>query len=166
MSDRIVVLNRGHIEQLGEPREIYERPRTSFVAHFMGAANVLEARVRGSSTGAVELRLEDEIDCSAPLSGPSPTGHVYVAIRPERVTIHPEKPDVPPNVVAARVQIKEHVFLGHSSQVYLKLFEKSRRPFWALCRSSQSNGAMSPGRWVWVTFKSEDILVLEPVESR
>jgi spermidine/putrescine transport system ATP-binding protein len=167
MSDRIVVLNRGRIEQLGEPREIYEKPRTSFVANFMGAANVLEARVLSSSASSVELKIEDEIDCAVPNSGPAsaaPSGRVYVAVRPERVAVHAQRPDDQAPGILARVQVKEHVFLGHSSQVYLKLFEKSRRPFWALCRSAPMNGALAPGQWVWAQFRPEDVLMLEPVE--
>ncbi len=169
MSDRIVVLNRGQIEQLGEPREIYEKPHTSFVASFMGAANVLEARVLSSSASSIEIKIEDEIDCAVPNSDSAPVapaGRVYVAIRPERVAIHAQRPDDRTPAILKRVQVKEHVFLGHSSQVYLKLFEKSPRPFWALCRSSQMNGALAPGQWVWAQFKPEDVLVLEPAERR
>ena len=45
MSDRIAVMNGGRVEQIGSPREIYERPQTAFVADFIGSLNVLELTV-------------------------------------------------------------------------------------------------------------------------
>ena len=46
MSDRLVVMNAGRIEQLGAPREVYERPRTRFVAGFIGTSNLISGTVR------------------------------------------------------------------------------------------------------------------------
>ena len=63
MSDRIVVLNRGATEQIGTPRELYDRPATPFVAQFIGAANeipaVLAPRLTGAGTGRLFVRYED-----------------------------------------------------------------------------------------------------------
>jgi iron(III) transport system ATP-binding protein len=55
LSDRVVVMSNGRIEQIGTPREIYEQPRTSFVAHFVGAANLLDAQVIRFANGSGEL---------------------------------------------------------------------------------------------------------------
>ena len=52
MSDRIAVFNRGRIEQVGTPAEVYERPATGFVAGFVGVSNVLEGAVARAITGA------------------------------------------------------------------------------------------------------------------
>jgi len=53
LSDRIVVMNQGRIEQIGSPTEVYRRPRTRFVADFIGRANFVEAIVRGRENGVV-----------------------------------------------------------------------------------------------------------------
>ena len=53
MADRIVVMNRGRVEQVGSPAEIYARPATAFVAHFVGAMNILDAVVAGPGRCAV-----------------------------------------------------------------------------------------------------------------
>ena len=52
MSDRVAVMNGGRIEQAGSPREVYEEPRTMFVADFLGVSNLLEARPSDSEGGA------------------------------------------------------------------------------------------------------------------
>ena len=51
MSDRLAVFSRGHIEQVGTPAEVYERPATAFVAGFVGVSNVLEGEAARAITG-------------------------------------------------------------------------------------------------------------------
>src|ERR671918_483806 len=51
MSDRIAVMNQGHYEQIGDPEQLYERPRTRFVAAFLGVSNLLHGRADGSDNG-------------------------------------------------------------------------------------------------------------------
>ena len=90
LSDRVVVLNHGRIEQAGQPGELYERPRTRFVAEFLGAANFLEATVtdagdhlRARSAGGLELALAR--------TAQAPVGSkLTLSIRPERVLLAPE----------------------------------------------------------------------------
>lgn len=57
ISDRIVVMNKGRIEQMGTPWEIYNRPKTSFVADFIGQVNFVEAEVVGSSQGKLDVKV-------------------------------------------------------------------------------------------------------------
>src|SRR3954451_3563135 len=57
MSDRIAVMNKGRVEQIGEPREIYEHPKTAFVADFIGSLNALEFTVHELVGGFVVMRL-------------------------------------------------------------------------------------------------------------
>ena len=52
MADWIVVMNGGHIEQLGEPADLYEHPRTAFVANFLGVSNLLRGHRRGAATSS------------------------------------------------------------------------------------------------------------------
>ena len=56
MADRIVIMNSGHIEQLGTPTELYESPRTAFVAGFLGVSNLLDGRGRGRGHSQVDRR--------------------------------------------------------------------------------------------------------------
>ena len=82
MADQIAVMNQGRIEQLGSPAELYERPRTAFVARFLGASNLLPGTVVGSGVvrldGGGEVRIAVD---SLPESGT----RVAVGIRPEKL---------------------------------------------------------------------------------
>jgi spermidine/putrescine transport system ATP-binding protein len=87
MSDRIAVMSRGRVEQIGTPEEIYDRPSSIFVAGFIGSANLLPARVSESSTATapkVDLAMGATIDV-ADTAGVEPGGDVTVMIRPERM---------------------------------------------------------------------------------
>ncbi len=69
MSDRIAVMRAGHIEQLGRPEELYERPRTSFVAGFLGVSNLLDGSVAARDAQAVTVQLRDGSTVRAPAEG-------------------------------------------------------------------------------------------------
>jgi spermidine/putrescine transport system ATP-binding protein len=84
MSDRLAVMNEGLIEQLGTPRDVYEEPRTAFVADFLGVSNLLDA----TASGAGRVRL-GEFDLRAERGDTETTGHCRLVIRPERVGIEP-----------------------------------------------------------------------------
>jgi spermidine/putrescine transport system ATP-binding protein len=81
MADTIAVMNRGRIEQLGPPQELYERPATAFVAGFLGVSNLLPGVVEGAGT----VRLDDGTLVRADVDGRS--GPVAVGVRPEKLTL-------------------------------------------------------------------------------
>jgi spermidine/putrescine transport system ATP-binding protein len=84
MADAIAVMNRGRIEQLGTPTELYERPRTAFVAGFLGVSNLLRGRVDGR--GAVRLDAGDTVRVAPELLA-GRDGAVAVGIRPEKIRV-------------------------------------------------------------------------------
>ena len=94
LADRIIVMNKGRIEQIGSPTEIYERPRSRFVSEFVGSINVLAAEVVALdpiSTMIMLRRGAQQIRCSAPLDGRlDPGQQVLVSIRPEKLSLHRE----------------------------------------------------------------------------
>ena len=81
MADAIAVMNRGKIEQLGPPTELYERPATAFVAGFLGVSNLLHGAISGP--GTVRLDTGDEIAADPG----DRSGRVAVGIRPEKIRI-------------------------------------------------------------------------------
>jgi spermidine/putrescine transport system ATP-binding protein len=81
MADTIAVMNQGHIEQLGPPEELYERPATPFVAGFLGASNLLAGTVEGADA----VRLQDGTIVRAQVNGKS--GPVAAGVRPEKINI-------------------------------------------------------------------------------
>ena len=88
MSDRIAVMNQGRLEQVGAPDELYERPRTRFVADFLAVRNILQATVQSLSAAGVRLRT----DGGAPVlahddGGFAPGARVCLGIRSERISL-------------------------------------------------------------------------------
>ncbi len=90
LSDRIVVMNEGRIEQIGSPTEIYRRPRTRFVADFIGRANFVEGTVRDRRAGQLVIEaLGTTLTVAAPEADVGPGSVVTLLIRPEMVEIDP-----------------------------------------------------------------------------
>jgi len=84
MADGIAVMNKGRIEQLGSPDELYERPETPFVAGFLGVSNLLP----GTMVGPDAVRLDDGTQVQvAPEALHGRTGRVAVGIRPEKIRV-------------------------------------------------------------------------------
>ena len=116
LSDRIAVMNRGRIEQLGAPREIYEHPATRFVADFIGASTVLRGRAVANDRVAV-AGVTLVVTSGALSSG----ADVELAIRPERVQLVPGGGD---NVVEARVE--GLVYQGAQTELTARLRDDQR----------------------------------------
>ncbi|WP_456450025.1 ABC transporter ATP-binding protein [Palaeococcus sp. (in: euryarchaeotes)] len=87
ISDRIAVMNVGTVEQVGTPKDIYESPRTEFVASFMGKTNVIPAKVVERKGDRVSVEFESyRLDG---LAYAEDKDDVVVVIRPERIQLHP-----------------------------------------------------------------------------
>jgi iron(III) transport system ATP-binding protein len=110
LSHEIAVMNEGSIVQIGTPREIYERPRSRFVADFIGRTNLLDAKV-AAADGAGHYRLGTAFGELHGLSvDPLKVGDtVALSVRPEDIELSETRPDGP-NVCTGRVSAK--VFLG------------------------------------------------------
>jgi len=83
ISDRVVIMNEGRIEQIGSPRDIYDRPRNSFVADFVGSANLIKGQVEGSPSadGNFLFRTADGLTLKAFSPRPPRGNETQVAIR-------------------------------------------------------------------------------------
>lgn len=89
MSDRVVIFNRGKIEQAGTPTELYERPRTRFAAEFLGRSNCFAGAVTGRDGGATRLRVGGRTVIH---QGAASTEQVLLALRPEKIGLHAGEP--------------------------------------------------------------------------
>jgi spermidine/putrescine transport system ATP-binding protein len=87
MSDRIAVMSRGQVEQIGTPEEIYSRPASIFVAGFIGSANLLPGTLQGAGTDSATVVLDSGTRIAVQSSGAAFDGDpVTVMLRPERLT--------------------------------------------------------------------------------
>jgi spermidine/putrescine transport system ATP-binding protein len=113
MSDRIGVMCNGVVEQIGDPREIYEHPQTPFVADFIGSLNALDFRVDEVAGGLALMRLENGDRLVVPVGGGIQAGsRLRVAVRPERIRIEPANGRAPEGGSRVEGTIVELVYLG------------------------------------------------------
>jgi len=138
MSDRIAVMNRGRVEQMDEAAQVFERPATEFVAHFMGAANFFAARVREAANGMAALVLEAGGEVRIPVDGTR-----YESGEAVRFVVRPEKLDLRARdlsghgVPSVAVTIEDRVYQGVSTvwvvrdraDERLLVYEQNEKPF-------------------------------------
>jgi sulfate/thiosulfate transport system ATP-binding protein len=108
VSDRIVVFSQGHLEQIGTPQEVYEKPRNEFVARFVGVLNVLELEVRGGLARCNELEF--------PAHGLLDGQKMRIGFRPYAVQVSPD-----PTACRHRAILRKTYFLGVMLRLELEL---------------------------------------------
>ncbi len=154
MSDRIVVMSQGRIEQIGTPFEIYNFPRTAFVASFVGTLNILPGRVEDPARGAI-LVDGQPIVAAAGLEGARAGEARLIALRPESVTLDGAAADGR-NRLAGTVE--DVHFLGSVVRIRIRFREH------AVWLDTFNNPRLAPparGEPVTVSFAREAVLVLE-----
>ena len=114
MSDRIAIMNRGRIYQVGPPGEVYERPANPFVARFLGEANLIEGTVMAKGGEVARLQLPSGQELRALHTNSCVAGRGMLFIRPERVEIVPgTAASGDPGVNALAGNVRRCSFLGN-----------------------------------------------------
>ncbi|HEX7343786.1 MAG TPA: ABC transporter ATP-binding protein, partial [bacterium] len=153
ISDRVVVMNEGRMEQVGTPFEIYNFPKTDFVAHFVGTLNALRVKVRDAATGLLvfagkQIQTAQKLD--AVRSGETTT----ISLRPEQLGFAADGKKV--NVLDCTVE--NITFLGSIVRIQVKAGEQTlymdtfNNPFLELPKL---------GDKTQITFSAEAVLVLD-----
>jgi spermidine/putrescine transport system ATP-binding protein len=122
MSDRIAVMNHGRVEQLGTPEELYERPRTRFVADFIGTSNLLSGTIESTDAGTALIRLASGETCLASAGQGLAVGRaVELSVRPEAVALHPTNGGGPTRAAGTIAALVEQVaYLGGNVQYLVR----------------------------------------------
>ncbi|MET0558102.1 MAG: ABC transporter ATP-binding protein [Solirubrobacterales bacterium] len=123
MSDRIAVMNRGRVEQIGSPEHIYDWPETTFVAGFIGVSNLMPATV--VAPGRVRLESGPEVEAD---TGPLTTGAgCHAVVRPEKLRVEHLDAAAPSNGLP-RVEgvVESSLYLGTATQIVVSLGEGAR----------------------------------------
>lgn len=110
MSDRIVVMNAGHVEQIGRAEEIYERPVSEFVAGFIGLSNIIEGTVAEVRDGVSVINIAN-VPIAVQGNSVAVGERIRLMVRPEKIKLSATSTDR-----ALRGQIESAVYLGESTQ--------------------------------------------------
>jgi spermidine/putrescine transport system ATP-binding protein len=126
MSDRIAVMSNGIVEQIGTPESVYERPRTTFVAGFIGVSNLMPGTVAAVNGRRLRMRLDTGVELEAPTEDAEIAAgdRVHAVVRPEKLRISPAGTATDGPAVEGVVEAS--VFLGTSTQIVVRLGEEIR----------------------------------------
>ena len=155
MADAIAVMNRGRIEQLGAPEELYERPRTSFVARFLGASNLLQGAVEDGQ--AVRLRSGATLEVGEGL--PARGTEVAVGIRPEKLRLGPLRD----GENKLKGTVAERSYVGVATQYIVKTPDGTVSVF--VQNADSRAGGLEPGADVELSFDPEAAFVVDSTEE-
>ena len=157
MSDRIAVINKGKVEQLGTVDEIYHRPKTTFVANFIGEANILEATVVERAGDSVVLRLGQGVDVRVDVNDiPAEASRVTLSVRPEKVRIEKRFPRGE-NVFEALVS--EELFKGAVDELLL-VTDGGLELTAVVANESAAEHAVHRGDRVWCQLHRDDVVIV------
>jgi spermidine/putrescine transport system ATP-binding protein len=163
ISDMIAVMNAGHIEQIGKPAEIYETPRTSFVAAFIGDTNFLEGRVT-ESLGERFSRADIPglgaviIDNDKPVR---PGDRIHLSLRPEKLVLSRERNHTGEWDNSVPGIIEDVIYFGSQTRYWVRCGE------YRICAEQQHRTFLldeTPPAWgdsVWLRWHANDGFLLE-----
>ena len=154
MADGIAVMNRGQIEQLGTPDELYEHPRTAFVAGFLGVSNLLDGTVAGNDRVALDGGGEVHVPPSL-LAGR--TGRVALGVRPEKIRLGAGEL----NSIEGRIQ--ERAYVGVATQYVV---ETAHGPIQVFVQNADAGvQVFAPGEAVTLSFSPDVAFVIDHPEE-
>jgi len=147
MSDRVALLEKGHIAQLGAPEDLYDRPVSRFVAEFIGDVNLLSGKVAAAEHGQVTIDLgADGRFQAADTAGALKSGDAaLLMIRPERVSL---ADGASPGAGAVSAQVAKRVFSG--DLINLELKTKGGLTIACTKPSLPQYRDLTPGQEIWL----------------
>ncbi|MFZ2648720.1 MAG: ABC transporter ATP-binding protein [Burkholderiaceae bacterium] len=160
LSHQVAVMNQGRIQQIGSPRDIYERPQTQFVADFVGSTNFVDGTVIAKEAQADHYVIDTELGPLHSLSVQAlrPRDKVVLSIRPEDIELSETEPaDLSSNVWRATVDQK--VFLGEAVDFQVKVGSRT-----LLSRTHPSIRTPIGGR-VWVRIDPSKSVAMPAADS-
>ncbi|MEG5051301.1 MULTISPECIES: ABC transporter ATP-binding protein [unclassified Microcoleus] len=123
MSDRIAVMDGGKLQQVGTPVDIYEYPKTRFVADFIGDSNFLSGRVVEKQNGKIIVLVDQELPVLVATTEDIPPGKVVtLVLRPEKAAIYPANYDAENSWPAI---VEEAIYIGTDTRYTVRLTDKS-----------------------------------------
>ncbi|MBZ4689107.1 MAG: spermidine/putrescine transporter ATPase subunit [Cereibacter sp.] len=160
MSDRIAVFNDGRIQQLAPPSELYERPKNSFVAGFIGENNKLLGVVEDIADGRALVRLPTgELIDATPVNVARKGQKTLVSVRPERVEYKPEL--LPQGAHTLEAEVMEFIYMGDIFRTRVRVAGSD--DFVMKSRNTLGQRVLQPGEKIRIGWAPEDARALDPL---
>jgi multiple sugar transport system ATP-binding protein len=156
MSDRIAVMNKGKVLQIGTPEELYMRPKSLFVAGFLGRSNLVRGKVVTTRDGLVEVYIPT-IKESLLAVGDNVSGEVMVVMRPESFRLSSRDEMGKPNTFEAKVE--SSMFLGDKREVRVRVGEEK------LVIYLPPEARADTGHTIYISIPTERVMVLPIIEE-
>jgi len=162
ISDRVAVMNYGHIIQSGPPDDIYERPTSVFSAYFIGATNLITGEVIGIEDDYVQIRCPDgtgnsfEIDSTFHFQ-PAIGQELTISLRPEKIAISRNKPRYQEDINILRGVIEDILYLGSHTQYIVRVGDLRIRVFSQHKRVYFDDTALDWEEPVWLFWLIDEI---------
>jgi spermidine/putrescine transport system ATP-binding protein len=162
IADRIAVMSEGRIEQLGSATELYERPRTEFVANFLGVSNLIDGRVVRRDAALADFETADGAHLLVP------TGHldglgdraVRVGVRPEKISLHALEEPSPHGANTLRGHVTDASFLGVSTSYVVRTHGGADVTVYAQNTGGADLQTLGPGREVVLAWEPPHTFVV------
>ena len=153
MADTVAVMNQGHIEQMGAPEALYDRPKTAFVAKFLGQSNIFVGDVTESNEVVSISYNQTKLSALAKRCEKS-SGRLAFGVRPEKVQFHEDKPEENPGLnILGPGQITDIRFTGVSNQYQIEIPRVGEVTVFA--QNIGRSPVVELGATVWVSWKVE-----------
>ncbi|GGL50825.1 ABC transporter ATP-binding protein [Wenxinia marina] len=157
MSDRVAVFDDGRIQQLAPPDELYEAPRNSFVAQFIGENNTLEGTLERVEGERCTVRLDSgEVIDAKPVNVGKAGERTKVSIRPERVEFDPE---LGPDAHTLKAEVREFIYMGDTFRTRLSV--AGNDDFIVKTRNRADQVRLTPGQSVTIGWLPQDCRALD-----
>ena len=162
MADRIAVMNEGRIEQSGGAADLYERPRTEFVANFLGVSNLIDGRVASAAASFCDVETHDGARLRVPADrvGALAGQPVRVGVRPEKVALSPAGSELAPGVNVLRGTVVVAAFLGVSIQYLVRAAGGEELTVVAQNLDGAEPESLGPGREVQLSWDPHHTFVV------
>ncbi|MBF4461914.1 MULTISPECIES: ABC transporter ATP-binding protein [unclassified Rathayibacter] len=153
MADTVAVMNKGRIEQMGAPEELYELPRTAFVANFLGQSNLFTGEVVSSTQQAITVDVGGHRLVVPAARSARTSGEVTIGIRPEKLLLlTQEPPETPDRIVLGPGRVLDVSFSGVSTQYTIRI--PGLGPIVVFAQNMVFGPVVGEGAEVWVSWNT------------
>ena len=158
MASRIAVMDRGAVQQIATPSELYEHPASRFVADFIGKVNLIDAKVLSHKAKLVTCEAKGLGRLELP--GAKPTGDtIAIAVRPEKLEIASGEPKVS-GVIKVAGKVRDVAYYGDTSHVVVEVKDGLDLAVNVQNDSREGGAGVNRGQRVWVHWSPDDAIIL------